>query len=366
MDSPVPAAFVAGPVLPLERPRWGGRTGLSVPRWPAAGRCCSRRRLVIGMSSPSHRSASSDGASPSPNPILDAVAAVRSTAAVATVVAALSTAVVATPLVSPVAPAAAALTHERGISFNEPSALDGLDSSSAVVDLAGCLARGQERSLTKQLDALEAATGVRVRILTQNTVTPGLAVRDFWGLGDTPSSVLLVVDLRGGNILNFSVSDPVLRKLPDSFWVETTNRYGNLFYVREHGQDGAIIAAVESIKTCLTREGVCRVTPGIGADQLAVTLGCSAVGGAVAGAASRTGGKRFNAPWVLLFAPLWGIFFVSFGVGTVAAREGLASFDVGKEVAAFATAAAATWWWVPIRFGEGGQAAPERGEDDLL
>lgn len=194
------------------------------------------------MSSPSHRSASSDGASPSPNPIFDAVAAVRSTAAVATVVAALSTAVVATPLVSPVAPAAAALTHERGISFNEPSALDGLDSSSAVVDLAGCLARGQERSLTKQLDALEAATGVRVRILTQNTVTPGLAVRDFWGLGDTPSSVLLVVDLRGGNILNFSVSDPVLRKLPDSFWVETTNRYGNLFYVREHGQDGAIIA----------------------------------------------------------------------------------------------------------------------------
>lgn len=366
MGSPLPAAFVAGPLLPLGRPPCGSRTGLGVPRLPTAGRCCSRRRLVIGMRSPSLPPSVSGGAVPPSNPVLDAADAVRSTAAVATVVAALSAAVVATPLVAPVAPAAAALTHERGISFNEPSALDGLDPSSAVVDLAGCLARGQERALTKELNALEAATGVRVRILTQNTVTPGVAIRDFWGLSDTPSSVLLVVDLRGGNILNFSVSDPVLRKLPDSFWVETTNRYGNLFYVREHGQDGAIMAAVESIKTCLSREGLCRVTPGIGADQLAVTLGCSAVGGAVAGAASRTGGKRFNGPWVLLFAPLWGIFFVSFGVGTVVAREGLASFDVAKEVAAFATAAAATWWWVPIRFGEGGKAAPERVEDDLL
>lgn len=366
MASPVPAAFVSGPQLPLGLPLCGGRTRLGLSRRPAAGRCCSRRRLVIGMSAPLPPSPSFGGASPSPSPVLDAVAAARSTAAAAAMVAALSAAVVTTPLVAPVAPAAAALTHERGISFNEPSALDGLDPSSAVVDLAGCLARGQERALTRELDALEAATGVRVRVLTQNTVTPGLAIRDFWGLSDTPASVLMVVDLRGGNILNFSVSDPVLRKLPDSFWVETTNRYGNLFFVREHGQDGAIMAAVESIKTCLSREGVCRVTPGIGADQLAVTLACSAVGGAVAGAASRTGGKRFNGPWVLLFAPLWGIFFVSFGVGTIAAREGLASWDVGKEVAAFAAAAAATWWWVPIRFGEGGQAAPERGEDDLL
>lgn len=365
MAPPVPA-FAASPLLPLERPAQSGRPSLGAPRRLPAGWGCSRRLLRARLTPTPPSSPPRAGATPPPTPFSAAAASARTAAAVAAVAAALSAAVVATPLGTPVPPAAAALTHERGVSFNEPSALDGLDPSSAVVDLAGCLARGQERALTKELAALEEATGVRVRILTQNTVTPGLAIREFWGLADTPSSVLLVVDLRGGNILNFSVSDPVLRKLPDSFWLETTNRYGNLFYVKDHGQDGAIIATVEAIKTCLNREGVCRVTPGVGADQLAVTLGCSAVGGAVAGAASRTGGKRFNGPWVLLFAPLWGIFFLSFGVGTVAAREGLASLDVAKEVAAFATAAAATWWWVPIRFGEGGQAAPEQRGDDLL
>ena len=350
-------AFVAGPPLPLGRPA-------------CASRRCSRRRPVAAADVPGPRVPSTlppparVSLAPPPPPPTPASAA-RKALTVAAAAATVAAVVVGTPLVTPIAPAAAALTHERGVSFNEPAALDGYDPASAVVDLAGCLARGQERALTKDLNALEAATGVRVRILTQNTVTPGVAIRDFWGLNEADASILMVVDLRGGNILNFSVSDPVLKKLPDSFWLETTNRYGNLFYVKDKGQDGAILAAVQSIKTCLNREGVCRVTPGIGGDQLAVTLACSAVGGAVAGAAARTGGKRFNGPWVLLFAPLWGIFFVSFGVGTVAAREGLASLDVGKEVASFATAAAATWWWVPKRFGEGGKAAPEGG-DDLL
>jgi len=38
-------------------------------------------------------------------------------------------------------------------------------------------------------------------------------------------------------------------------------RYGNLYFVREEGEDQSILQSLESIKTCL-RQGGCRVVPG--------------------------------------------------------------------------------------------------------
>lgn len=121
-------------------------------------------------------------------------------------------------------------------------------------------------------------------------------------------------------------------------------------------------AAVDAIATCATSGKICRAVPGFGRDQYSVCVGTSVVGGVIAGAASRTGGKRFNVTWLALFSPLWGIFFGSFGLLPVVSREGWANSDVAGVVAAFAVVAAATWAWIPSRFGPAGG---EKTEPDI-
>jgi len=153
-------------------------------------------------------------------------------------------------------------------------------------------------------------------------------VKDFWNLKDpavNTKTVVVLANPDAGNILNFSVGDEVYSKLPRPFWVELTNRYGNQFDVKRLGQDKALLQAVEAVKECLQRTEGCRVVPGIGQDQYALTLITSAVGGFVAGFAGRTGQREgvphsFNWPWVAIFFPLWGILFGAFGIGPVILR----------------------------------------------
>jgi hypothetical protein len=137
-------------------------------------------------------------------------------------------------------------------------------------------------------------------------------------------------------------------------------RYGNLYYVRENGQDGSILAAIDAVATCITPgRAICRSVPGLGRDQFSACETCSIVGGVVAGAASRTGGKKFNAAWFALFSPLWGIFGGSLGLLPVVSREGWASQDAALIVGGFLLAACAVWFWIPIRFGVGGEDKTE-------
>ncbi len=90
-------------------------------------------------------------------------------------------------------------------------------------------------------------------MLTQFDRTPGLAVRDFWNLDER--SVLLVADQRGGNLLNFNVGEAFYAFMPRTFWVELQTRYGNQFYVRDHGEDRAIFDSLHSIEGCLAKAG---------------------------------------------------------------------------------------------------------------
>jgi hypothetical protein len=133
-------------------------------------------------------------------------------------------------------------------------------------------------------------------------------------------------------------------------------RYGNIYYVKDNGQDSAVLSAIDAVEICLTPgHAVCRAVPGLGRDQFTACAACGVFGGVVAGAAARTGGKNFNAAWFALFSPLWALFFGSFGLLPVVSREGWASQDTVAVIAAFLITSGAVWAWIPIRFGTGGQ-----------
>ncbi len=222
--------------------------------------------------------------------------------------------------------------------FDNPDLLP--DEPTLVIDLAKSLSAAQEEQLNQQLEAFEQESGWKLRVLTQYDQTPGRAVKDFWQLDDR--SVMLVADPRGGNLLNFSVGDALYDLLPRTFWIELQTRYGNQFFVRENGEDRAIIEALESIKTCLRRDG-CAVVPGLPQEQWILTLITSIVGGVICGFAGhpRKPGQMIAWQWMLIFSPLWSILFIAFGIGPVVTRttdliplvRNIAGFVIGFLVA---------------------------------
>ncbi len=222
--------------------------------------------------------------------------------------------------------------------FNNPDLLP--DKPTNVIDLANALTSIQEENLSKNLSEFEAETGWKLRVLTQFDRTPGRAVKEFWGLDD--KSVMLVADSRGGNILNFSVGDDLYPLLSRTFWIELQTRFGNQFFVREHGEDQSIIQALESVQGCL-RQGGCNVVPGLPREQWVLTLITSTLGGVIFGFAGmpRKEGQVFAWQWALIFSPLWGILFLAFGIGPVVSRtsewlplvRNISGFAIGALVA---------------------------------
>ncbi|MDB9540299.1 TPM domain-containing protein [Anabaenopsis tanganyikae CS-531] len=188
-----------------------------------------------------------------------------------------------------------------------------------VIDLAKSLTDIQEAELVTDLEKFEGETGWKLRVLTQYDRTPGRAVINYWNLDD--KSILLVADSRGGNILSFSVGDEVYELLPRTFWIELQTRFGNLYFVREEGEDQAILQALNSVKGCLVKGG-CSVVPGLPREQWILTLITSVVGGIVCGFAAhpQKKGQIIAWQWALIFSPLWGILFIAFGIGPVVTR----------------------------------------------
>ena len=110
--------------------------------------------------------------------------------------------------------------------------------------------------------------------------------------------------------------------MPRTFWIELQTRFGNMYYVRDHGENVAIADALETAKTCLTREGGCIVVPGLPREQWILTLISSILGGVICGFAAvpRKEDQVFAWQWALILSPLWGILFLAFGVGPVVTR----------------------------------------------
>ena len=193
------------------------------------------------------------------------------------------------------------------------------DHPTPVIDLAKAFTDPQRTALEQQLEQFEANTGWKLRVLTQYERTPGLAVKDFWNLDER--SLLLVADPRGGNLLNFNVGDALFALMPRTYWVELQTRFGNVYYVRDHGEDGAITDALAAVETCLERGG-CQVVPGLPQEQWLLTLATSILGGLIVGFAAypRKPEHSVEWAWVLLLSPLWVILFGVFGVAPIITR----------------------------------------------
>lgn len=202
--------------------------------------------------------------------------------------------------------------------FDNPELLP--DIQTPVIDLADFLPKVQEESMIKDIESFEADTGWKLRVLTQYDRTPGRAIKGYWGLDE--KSVLLLADGRGGNLLAFNVGDDVYELMPRTFWIELQTRFGNMYFVRDNGENNSIAQALDTVKQCLVKEGGCNVVPGLPREQWILTLVTSILGGLIAGIAAipRKSGQIFAWQWVLIMSPLWGILFLAFGVGPVVTR----------------------------------------------
>lgn len=201
--------------------------------------------------------------------------------------------------------------------FDNPDLLP--EKYTAIIDLANVLTDTEEGKLENEIAVLEEDTGWKLRVLTQYDRTPGRAIQDYWNLD--AKSLLVVADSRGGNLLNFNVGGDYYKIFPRTFWIELQTRFGNQFYVRDNGEDRAVLDSIASLDGCL-RQGGCSVVPGLPQEQWIFTLISSILGGVICGFAAhpRKPGGPVAWQWALLFSPLWGILFLAFGLGPVVTR----------------------------------------------
>lgn len=155
-----------------------------------------------------------------------------------------------------------AVARPEGV--NRPELLPKGPGKPNVIDVnVNFLTKGQQKRLDTLATKVEQSSGFKIRVLCQSyPETPGLAIKDYWGVDD--NTIVLVADkgLKGtSNILNFNVGDGLADVLPTPFWTRLQGRFGTSRYWRTEGEDVAITNAVEAIAYCLQQEGGCTDPP---------------------------------------------------------------------------------------------------------
>ena len=227
-----------------------------------------------------------------------------------------------------------------------------------VLDLAKSLTKGQKSILEQELNEYEQQSGWKIRVLTQFEDSPGIAIKDFWEIDER--TLLVIADPRGGNLINFNVGDSYFSLLPRLFWVELQSRFGNQFYVRDYGEDSAIIESIKSIKTCLDVGG-CQKVPGLTKDQILWSLAASILGGLIAGIASspRKENEFLAWKWLLLVSPIWFIPFGVIGIAQVVTRT-TDLIPLIRNIVAFITSAIASNMFARNTLGKTFNSNPEK------
>ena len=98
------------------------------------------------------------------------------------------------------------ISHKPVFAINNPNLLP--EEKTPVIDLAKTLSPNQKKSLEEKLNNLEIESGWKIKYLSQFESSPGSAIKDYWDLDET--SLLIVADPRGGNLLNFNVERLIL------------------------------------------------------------------------------------------------------------------------------------------------------------
>eukprot|EP00448_Togula_jolla_P003547 CAMPEP_0170612954 /NCGR_PEP_ID=MMETSP0224-20130122/24007_1 /TAXON_ID=285029 /ORGANISM="Togula jolla, Strain CCCM 725" /LENGTH=241 /DNA_ID=CAMNT_0010938509 /DNA_START=185 /DNA_END=910 /DNA_ORIENTATION=- len=143
----------------------------------------------------------------------------------------------------------AAAKRPEGV--NRPELLPNTDGNATpVIDVIKLLSDRQRRVIEKQAGEIEAATGVKLRVLAQTyPTTPGLAIRDYWKVDDR---TLVYVHDTGGlgpnAVVNFNAGTKVEAMKPLTFWRQTQNKYQDKFYLDEHGDADTLMAVVEALR----------------------------------------------------------------------------------------------------------------------
>ena len=209
------------------------------------------------------------------------------------------------------------ISSQQSFALNNPELIP--DINSPVLDLAKTLSPDQKVDLENSLRKFEKDSGWKIKYLSQFESNPGLAIKDYWELDKT--SLLVVADPRGGNLLNFNVGDAYFSFLPRLFWVELQTRFGNQYYVKDHGEDGSVIDAINAVKICLDKGG-CQVVPGLTNEQYIWSLSTSIIGGLVAGfsASPKKTNEVVSIGFLALLSPLWGMLFGVFGIAPILTR----------------------------------------------
>ncbi|KXZ51457.1 hypothetical protein GPECTOR_12g420 [Gonium pectorale] len=193
-------------------------------------------------------------------------------------------------------------------------------------DSGRLLSTEKRERLDSQLSEFAERTGWNVRLVT--SYGPGSrpddnSIRAAWGpLGKR--SVVIEYDATTPSLINLPyLGDDVVLVLKRPWWFEFKGRFGNLFYVREEGEQTAILNSAAVLMDCLGRPDGCAVVPGLPEEQYYFTLITSVAGGLVAGFVSKLEPQGFvqrRWVWLLLFSPLWASLFVNFGLGPVVSR----------------------------------------------
>ncbi|EFJ48694.1 hypothetical protein VOLCADRAFT_90449 [Volvox carteri f. nagariensis] len=201
-----------------------------------------------------------------------------------------------------------------------------LTRSTYVYDAGRLLGSEKRDRLDSELAEFSRRTGWNVRVVTSygpGTRPDETEIRAAWGPLDK-RSVIVEYDATAPSLINLPyIGDEAVVLLRRPWWFEFKGRFGNLFYVREQGEQTAILASTQVLMGCLARPGGCAVVPGLPEEQYYFTLVTSIGGGLVAGFVSKLEPQGFvqrRWVWLLIFSPLWASLFINFGLGPVVSR----------------------------------------------